>query len=160
MEESEMMILKMTDMKVKTLAELFRKHGVKLAYLFGSQKEIGAAFLSGIEKETEEGSDLDIGVVFEELPGKIFYIYGDLYADLSVLFEPFIVDLVFLQETDALFQYEAIKGHLIYCEDKSFLDDYEEIIVKRASDLSYKKSEFEMDFLEAIRDGYFEIAHR
>jgi len=143
-----------------TLEELLKRHKVKIAYLFGSQKENGIAFLDGRLKEVERGSDLDIGVVFEELPQRRFEVYGDLYADLSILFEPFNVDLVFLQETDALFQYEVIKGNLIYSDDEIFLDDYEERVMKRASDLSYKRIDFEKDFLEAIRDGYFEITHR
>ena len=32
--------------------------------------------------------------------------------------------------------------------------------MKMASDLSFKKAEFEKDFLEAVKDGYFEITHR
>jgi predicted nucleotidyltransferase len=142
------------------LEELFRKHKVKIAYLFGSQKERGIAFLKGESVDIEKGSDLDIGIVFEKLPEKKFEAYGDLYVDLSLSFRPFNIDIVFLQETDALFQYEAIKGALIYCEDESFLDDYEELVTKRAADLSYKKIEFEKDFLEAVKDGYFEIANR
>jgi predicted nucleotidyltransferase len=142
------------------LEELFRKHKVKIAYIFGSQKEKGLAFLKGETVDVEKHSDLDIGVVFDRLPQKKFEIYGDLYVDLSLLFKPFNIDIVFLQETDALFQYEAIKGALIYCEDEFFLDDYEELVTKRAADLSYKKIEFEKDFLEAVKDGYFEIANR
>lgn len=147
-------------MKVKMLTELFRKYGVKIAYLFGSQMSAGVAFVNRKDVEIEEGSDLDIGVVFEELPQKTYEVYGELYTDLSILFEPFKVDLVFLQETDSLFQYEAINGNLIYCDDEFFLDDYEEMIMKKATDLSYKKIEFEKDFLEAIKDGYIEIALR
>lgn len=146
--------------RTDALAELFKKHGVKIAYLFGSRKDDGAAFLAGRLKEVEGGSDLDVGVVFERLPQRRYEIYGELYADLSILFDLFKIDLVFLQETDALFQYEAIRGNLIYYEDEAFLDDYEEAVMKRASDLSYKKIEFEKDFLEAVRDGYFQIAHR
>ncbi len=142
------------------MEELFRKHNIKIAYLFGSQKDKGIAFLKGEPISVEKGSDLDIGVVFEKLPEEKFEAYGDLYVDLSLLFKPFNVDIVFLQETDSLFQYEAIKGALIYCEDESFLDDYEEMTTKRAADLSYKKIGFEKDFLEAVRDGYFEIANR
>lgn len=142
------------------MEELFRKHNIKIAYLFGSQKDNGIAFLKGEPLSVEKGSDLDIGVVFEKLPEKKLEAYGELYVDLSLLFKPFNVDIVFLQETDALFQYEAIKGALIYCEDESFLDDYEEMVTKRAADLSYKKIGFEKDFLEAVKDGYFEIANR
>lgn len=144
----------------ETLAELFKRHKVKIAYLFGSQKDNGVAFLSKRLKEIERGSDLDIGVVFEKLPESRYEVYGELYADLSILFDLFKIDIVFLQETDPLFQYEAIRGNLIYSEDETFLDDYEERVMKRASDLAYKKIAFERDFLEAIRYGYFEIAHR
>jgi predicted nucleotidyltransferase len=141
------------------LGQLFERYHVKIAYLFGSQKDKGIAFLSGESGDIESGSDLDIGVVFEKLPEHIFEVYGDLYADLAMFFEPFDIDLVFLQETEAIFQFEAIKGELIYCESEDFCDDYEEIVMKKASDLSYKRIEFENDFLEAIKDGYFEIAH-
>lgn len=142
------------------MAELLRKHRVKIAYLFGSRREAGVAFLKGESPDIEEDSDLDIGVVFDTLPRKTFEVYGELFADLSIFFEPFMVDLVFLQETDALFQYEVIKGELVYCEDEFFLDDYEEMVMKKAADLSYKKIEFEKDFIEAVRDGYFEITRR
>jgi predicted nucleotidyltransferase len=144
----------------EALSELFNKYRAKIGYLFGSQKDAGADYLSGQSAEIEKGSDLDIGVVFEELPRKVFSTYGELYAGLSILFEPFNVDLVFLQETDALFQYGAILGNRIYCENETFCDDFEEMVMKRASDLSYKKNDFERDFLEAVRDGYFEIKYR
>jgi len=147
-------------MRVEFLKKLFRSYQVRIAYLFGSQREAGAAFIAGEEKEIEKGADLDIGVVFERLPEKPFLVYGELYVDLSLFFEPFKIDLVLLQETDALFQYEAIKSQMIYSEDERFLDDYEEMVMKQAADLSFKKIQFEKDFLEALRDGYFEIEHR
>jgi predicted nucleotidyltransferase len=142
------------------LDAIFRRHGVKIAYLFGSQKQRGIEFLQGIPVEAEKGSDLDIGIVFEKLPDNPFLPYGELYAELIDIFEPFDIDLVFLQETDSLFQYEAIRGEVIYYEDQDFLDEYEELIMKKAGDLAYKREEFERDFLEAIKDGYFEIEHR
>jgi predicted nucleotidyltransferase len=146
-------------MRIESFRKLCRSYQIKIAYFFGSQRKAGIAFLDGEDREIEKGADLDIGVVFEKLPEKPFRVYGELYADLSVLFEPFKVDLVLLQETDALFQYEAIKGQVIYYEDENFLDDYEEMVMKQAADLSFKKIEFEKDFLEAIRNGYFEIEH-
>jgi hypothetical protein len=99
-------------------------------------------------------------VVFKIFPEDAFEAYGELYADLSLFFSPFKVDLIFLQETEALFQYEAITGVLVYCDDEVFLEVYEERVMKRASDLSFKRNEFEKDFLEAVKDGYFEITHR
>lgn len=147
-------------MKQTELTELLRKYRVKLAYLFGSQMDAGMAFLAGQNEHVEEVSDLDIGIVFEKLPKNLFEVYGELYADLSIVFEPFNVDLVFLQETDSLFQYEAITGKLIFCEDENFLDNYEEMVIKRASDLFFKNVTFEKDFLEAVKDGYIEIAYK
>jgi predicted nucleotidyltransferase len=147
-------------MKRETLIGLLKKYHVKIAYIFGSQKESGIAFLNDRNSTIDERADLDIGVVFEKLPTDTFGVYGEIYASLSILFEPFNIDLVFLQETDTLFQYEAIKGELIYCEDENFLDEYEELVMKMASDLSFKKAEFERDFIEAVKDGYFEITHR
>lgn len=141
------------------LNDLFKQHGVRLAYLFGSQKDKGVAFLKGYPIEIERGSDLDIGVVLKDLPNpeQRVDLYINLYAGLSEIFNPFNIDLVLLQETDAIFQYEAIKGVLIYYDDQEFLDSYEELVIKKAGDLSFKRIEFEKDFIEAIRDGYREI---
>jgi predicted nucleotidyltransferase len=147
-------------MNMETLEKILKGYGVKGAYLFGSQLYAGLAFLDGEVREIERGSDLDIGVVFECLPRKTYDVFGNLYAELSMLFEPFEMDLVFLQETSPLFQYEAITREMVFCGDESFCDEYEEKVMKMASDLSFKKAEFEKDFMEAVRDGYFEIAHR
>lgn len=140
------------------LAGIFGVYKVRIAYIFGSEKDSGCSFLEGLSVKTSSFSDLDIGVVFDGLPEDIFNVYGGLYADLSVFFESFKIDLVFLEETDALFQYEAITGSRIYCEDEDFCDDYEEMVMKLASDLLHKKASFKRDFFEAIKDGYFEIA--
>lgn len=85
-------------------------------------------------------------------------VYGDIYVELAIFFEPFEIDLVILNEATPLFQYDVIRGELIYCEDEDFLDRYEERVMKIASDIIFKNREFEKDFLEAIKDGYFEIA--
>lgn len=147
-------------MKQERLGSIFKKHRVILAYLFGSQQEAGVAYLEEMVSKVNDEDDLDIGVVFKTIPEDAFGAYGKLYADLSLFFEPFDVDLVFLQETNVLFQYEAITGRLVYCSDELFLEEYEEYVMKMASDLSFKKIQFEKDFLEAVKDGYFEITHR
>lgn len=147
-------------MKREKLTHIFKKHGVRIAYLFGSQKKAGIAFLEGGATKIDDEVDLDIGVVFKTFPEDPFEAYGELYADLSLFFEPFTVDIVFLQETDALFQYEAITGELVFSDDDLYLEEYEEQVMKRASDLSFKRNEFEKDFSEAVKDGYFEIEHR
>ena len=149
----------MKNLRKEKLAEIFKRYKVKAAYIFGSQKEKGIAFLSGKKIKSEKGSDLDVGVVFEKIPFHTFEIYGQIYAALAELFEPFEVDLVFLQETDIFFQYEAIKGEMVYCADSVFVEEYEEKIIKKAADLMYKKREFEKDFFEAVKNGYFKIEY-
>jgi len=52
------------------LKTVFQKYDVMIAYLFGSKKEKGIEFLRGEPVESEKGSDLDKGVVFEKLPDK------------------------------------------------------------------------------------------
>jgi len=58
---------------------------------------------------------------------------------------------------DYLIKYEIISGHRIYAEDGDFADEYEERVMKFAEDINFKQKLFEKDFLEALRDGYFEI---
>jgi predicted nucleotidyltransferase len=147
-------------MRKERLVNILKRHVVKVAYVFGSQKDAGISFLNENVPMIDERADLDIGVLFERLPEDIFEAYGELYADLSIFFDPFKIDLVFLQETSILFQYEAITGEIVHCDDELLLEEYEERLIKMASDLSSKKIVFEKDFLEAIKDGYFEIAHR
>lgn len=143
-----------------SLKQILRKFGVKAAYAFGSNQTAAQAFITGQPVPVEEGSDLDIGLVFSQLPSDAFGTYGALYAELAVLFGPFALDLVFLQETGFLFQYEAICGVRLFLENDLFVDEYEETVLKAASDLAFKKREFERDVLEAIKDGYFEITRQ
>lgn len=76
---------------------------------------------------------------------------------MALLFDPFEIDLIFLQEVNPLLQLEAIKGVAIYVEDETFQEDYEELVIKKAEDLKFKKREFNKDVLEVRKDGYFEI---
>jgi len=61
---------------LEKLNAIFKSYGVKIAYLFGSQKEKGIEFLRGGSVESGKDSDLDIGVVFEKLPDRVFLLYG------------------------------------------------------------------------------------
>ncbi len=141
----------------ETLSGIARRYGVALVYLFGSQAEAGSRHLRGGEAVAAPGSDLDIGVVFISPPASAVPIYGELYAELAGLFEPFTVDLVFLHEVSALFRYEAILGERAYAASDAFQEEFEERTMKEAADLKFKKRIFDQEVLEAIRDGYFEV---
>ena len=145
---------------MKLINEIAEKYKISLIYLFGSQAELGERYLHGEDIKPEPYSDLDIAVLFEEIPENIIKTYGELYRDLCFVFEPFEIDLVFMHEQDSLFQYEIIKGIRIYAKDEDFADEYEELIMKKASDLSFKQKEFIKDVLEAIEDGYFQFEYK
>ena len=108
----------------------------------------------------DQESDIDIGTVFMDFPIKAKRkVYGLIYEDLSSLFYPHKLDLVFLQETNPLIQFEAIKGINLYTNDDFFKDSYEEMVMRLASDLQYFDNLYAQELLEAIEDGYFEFEY-
>ena len=143
--------------KHELLKKVFTRHNISIAYLFGSQKEAGFKYLNGEQFQVEKDSDLDIGVDFTEKPVDVYNCYGNIYKDLSEVFEPFNIDIVFMYEVSYIFKFEIISGYRIFANNDDSADDYEEIITKFASDLSFKRKMFEPDFYEALKDGYFEI---
>ncbi len=145
------------DSRIISLNKVLKKYNVVLAYLFGSQKDSGIKYLHEQKIEIEDISDLDICILLETPPLHLYKFYGNLYYDLSAVFKPFNVDIVFLHEINYLFKYEITKGHRIYTLDQNFGDEYEENIMKFASDLSFKRRMFEKDFYEALENGHFEI---
>ena len=145
--------------RMDKLREIFKKRGVLLAYLFGSQKDTGKRFLEGLSYEIGEPSDLDLGLLVAPVPETLYERYGNLYLELSRVFAPFNIDIVLLHEIHSLLKYEIISGYRLYAEDEPFADDYEDLVVKFASDLAVKRRMFEPDFVKAIEDGHFEIEH-
>ena len=141
------------------LAELFRKHRVKIAYLFGSLADEGLKYLKGEEVTPDTVSDLDVAIAFESSQSELIKRYGILYTEISDIFEPFNIDLIFMHEVDTLFQYEIIKGIRIYEKDELYADDFEEGIMKRAEDLIFKRRILNNEIMEAIEDGYFEFEY-
>jgi predicted nucleotidyltransferase len=147
-------------MKAKEMRNIAEKYGIAAIYLFGSQSDNGAGYLQGDGVNVEELSDLDMAVSFKDIPSDPMKTYGALYKELSEFFEPFNIDLVFMHEVDALFQFEIIKGIRIFAEDTSLADGLEEMILKRAEDLAFKKRIMDREILEAIEDGYIEFEYR
>lgn len=153
------MIDRRENKKKELLQAITEKYNIGIVYLFGSQAEIGKRYIEGYDIMPDASSDLDIAVVFRERPENEIKAYGLIYLDLSKLFDPFEIDLVFLHELNAIFRYEIIKGIRVYAEDEQFADSLEEAIMKEAEDLLFKRKEFYEDIMEAIRDGYFEFEY-
>ena len=141
------------------LQAIFKRNGVLLAYIFGSNQDNGKRFLEGCSDEAGETSDLDVGLMIAPSSQTTYESYGNLYLELSRVFAPFKVDIVLLHEVHSLLKFEIISCHRIYAEDEQFADDYEDTVVKFASDLAVKRRTFESDFIEAIKDGHFEIEY-
>ena len=124
--------------KDKALREICQKHNIKLAYLFGSQVDKGLSILEGkVVSICDPLTDLDVGVVTREPlppPAKRSHLYAKLAVDLSDLFEPFPLDLVFLEENHSVFQAEALKGQCIYASSEEEKDNYELNVLRRAAD--------------------------
>ena len=146
-------------MRKETLKSIAERSGISLVYLFGSRADEGKRYLEGEEIATNSYSDLDIAVAFERFPVETVQVYGKLYREISDLFDPFRIDLIFIHEMNSLFQYEIIKGEKIYERSVTFADDFEEGVMKRAGDLIYKKRIFDRDVLEAMEHGYFEFEY-
>ena len=146
-------------MKTRKIRNIAKKYGIALIYLFGSQAENGARYLAGDNISAEDLSDLDLAVAFENIPSEPMKIYGALYKELSEIFAPFYIDLVFMHEVETLFQYEIIKGVRMFEKDEFSTDDLEEKIMKRAEHLAFKQRIMNREILEAIEDGYFEFEY-
>jgi hypothetical protein len=124
--------------RMHRLKKIAGENNIALAYLFGSQVQTGLALLKGIRREIHDPlTDIDLGLVFKgPLPGPLERadLYSSLYNKLSNLFDPFPLDLVFLQETHSVFQSSAICGHCIYHCNLDLKETYEEEILRRAAD--------------------------
>ena len=143
---------------LKNIQDIAEKYKCETIYLFGSQAEKGRQYLCAEETEPDPLSDLDIAVSFGKPPETI-NIYGCLYTEFSELFAPFEIDLIFIHEVDTFFHYEIIKGIRIYERSETRADEFEEDVLKRTADLSFKKKEFDKEVMEAIEDGYFQIEY-
>jgi predicted nucleotidyltransferase len=146
-------------MNNNNIQSLAKRYGIILIYLFGSQSDKGRRYLEGQDVEADIFVDLDIAVAFEKPPVDTMKTYGNIFKELSKIFDPFNIDLVFMHELSVLFQYEVIKGVRIYEKDEFSTDEFEEGIMKKAEDLFFKKRIFDEEVMEAIENGYFEFEY-
>ena len=141
------------------IEEIAGRYGISVIYLFGSQAKEGKRYLDGEDVTPDAFSDLDVSVAFITPPDAIIKTYGELYKEVSDIFDQFNIDLIFMHEVNSLFQYEIIKGIRIYEQDINQVDELEEGIMKKAEDLFFRKQIFDKDVMEAIEDGYFEFEY-
>lgn len=125
------------------LDRISRDSGLLAVYLFGSRQDDGLRLLQG-EEVSREGSDLDVGIVFQ---GQDFgwEDLARLQVEMEDLFEPLRVDLVPLQRVDSLFQARAIDGHRIAAPDSTAADEYELKVMRMAAELLPIQRQIEID---------------
>ena len=152
---------------IERFKSICQSNDIQLAFLFGSMAKAGYGFLLEKEKVSpyDPYSDLDLGVVF--LNPEIFkntrmklQLYGHLLDDLSALFYPFRLDLVFLEETSYLVQYEAIKGINVFKQSDIVLADYVERVLKYGADWKFDVDRFHQEVMEAIREGQVVVDYK
>lgn len=147
----------MFENQIRAIAQ---KYGIILIYLFGSEAERGRIYWEGERVSPHPFSDLDVAVAFEKALPEPMETYGRLYREISEIFAPFNVDLLFMQEVNTLFQHEIIRGIRIYASDEWIADEFEEGILKKSEDLLHKKRILERDIMEAVENGYIEFEYR
>lgn len=101
-----------TDARLSELQQLFVKHGVVLAYLFGSQAE----------GKARRSSDVDIAVLLPPATPrkKYFDVRLSLINELTDVFHRNDVDVVVLNEATALLAREVVRhGKVIYEDEKT-----------------------------------------
>ncbi|MFA4889108.1 MAG: nucleotidyltransferase domain-containing protein [Candidatus Omnitrophota bacterium] len=106
--------------------DIFKKHKVKLAYLFGSQAKGNAA----------PESDFDIAVLFENSPDDPLAIREtmDLCSDISKFF-PKKIDVVSLHYAPLLLKYEVVAhSRVLYCENETERINFEVAVIKEYID--------------------------
>lgn len=127
---------------LKQLSEIFRKHGVNVAFLFGSILYDGSS------------NDLDIGVFFREKKKSSMELYSDLYFDLCSIFKADNIDIAILNDTGPVFRFEVIsKGNPIYYIDPNDVTSFFEATLIKYEDTFNFRRESHRELMESIGEG-------
>ncbi|MCK4225919.1 nucleotidyltransferase domain-containing protein [candidate division WOR-3 bacterium] len=108
--------------KIRPDSEKLEEAKIGIAYLFGSYAE----------EIANPGSDIDIGIVFQDtliIRGNTFKIYNDIYQIFSdkIPEQAEDLDIVFLERSTLELQFDVIRhGRVIYETSIDFRLDYEE----------------------------------
>jgi len=142
-------------MRKEMFDSICKNYGILTAYIFGSMTEEGAACLEGgiSGKMQDPLADIDLGVVFLERPlspEERIKTYGRLYSEMSEIFSPYPLDIIFLQETGVILQFEAINGLPVYIFDEDKRLEYEEHVIKLYQDWKPDYEQYKKEVLEAI----------
>ncbi len=134
-------------MEGKTQSAIFKKHKVKLAYLFGSRAKGNPA----------PESDFDIAVLFKQPPVDTLALREtmDLSSDLSETF-PAKIEVVSLHCAPLLLKYEVVAhNRVLYCEDEKERIGFEVLVVKEYIDEQYTRDIYYNALKKRVTKGAF-----
>jgi uncharacterized protein len=131
---------------ISRLAEFFKsREYVELAYLFGSTAEENRGPLS----------DIDIGVYLSSKPTKGERIEKrlELTAELAGFLKTESVDLVVMNDSSAVINFEIIKSNIpVFIRDEDFKIDVEQKVMSLYLDRKYHENLLNRAFLERIEE--------
>ncbi len=125
------------------LKKICEKYGIISLYAFGSRAKEAYNFLKGKRKRLRKSfSDLDIAVVAKEG----FFGSAKERVEFSLEIEDFFgverVDLIVLLEAPVFLALEAIRGELLFCDDKIRQAREEIYYLRKAADLAFYKNKY------------------
>lgn len=131
---------------ISRLAEFFKsREYVELAYLFGSTAEENRSPLS----------DIDIGIYLSSKPTKGERIEKrlELTAELAGFLKTESVDLVVMNDSSAVINFEIIKSNIpVFIRDEDFKIDVEQKVMSLYLDRKYHENLLNRAFLERIEE--------
>jgi predicted nucleotidyltransferase len=131
--------------KPKIDSRIFKKYGVKIAYLFGSRAKNFAA----------PKSDFDIGILFKEDGSDLLDKSFRLGSELQKFF-PAEVDVRVLNNAPSLFRYEVISSNLpLYAENEDERIEYEVRAAKEYIDDQHTRDIYTEVLYDKINRGVF-----
>jgi len=127
--------------------QIFKKHKVKLAYLFGSQAKGNAA------KE----SDYDIAVLFKNNPADLLALKEtSLLSSELHKFIPTKLDIVSLNDASLLLKYEVVAhGQILYSENEKERINFEVVTTKEYIDEQHVRDIYYNALKERVEKGVY-----
>jgi predicted nucleotidyltransferase len=143
-----MSILEQTCELQPELSRILERHGVRLAYLFGSQAAGRARADSDVDVAVLLRPDLSDDARFETRLA--------LIGELGQLLRTDNVDLVVLNEAPPLLAYEVLhKGRVLYCADERERIEFQVRTLREYEDTEPLRRALDSALVERIRTGRF-----
>ena len=121
----------------ETLHRLCQEHGITVVYLFDARARGGPP----------ERDEAQVGLLFAQPkgPAEAQAVHPTLLEAFRDLFEAERIGLAYLQQAGPLFQYQAIRGRLMYLADDVQRAEFEDRVVRDYLDFDFEMRLFQED---------------